>query len=222
MSRALKRYVVAAAIVGVHVGVIALLVEARLHFRTSSAPEEEPLYVRYFPPAPLTPLPSPDTNGLRLPSAPHAERFSSQPVPPSLFVPEPVEPPDWDRDAHSVADSVVSDLARREHRKCDDSDKPGSWLPKCKRHTPAFGWSDQHRAGFTSEGLPYVRLGKRCVVVMGLLGCALGALPEANGHLFDGLKDPDRDRSSVPGTVGINEAVSSTAHRSPVFVAPSP
>jgi hypothetical protein len=220
MSRGLKRYVVAAAIVGVHVGGIALLVETSLRFRKPSAPQEEPLYIRYFAPAPRAPAP-PEPNGPRQYGAqPPAEGAASALLPPSLLMPEPMPLPEWDRDAHSAADAVVADLARREHRKCDDSAKPGSWLPKCKKHAPAFGWSDEHRAGFTSEGLPYVRLGKRCVVVAGLLGCTLGSLPAANGHLFDGLKDPDRDRSSVPDILGINEAVSATPHRSPVFVEP--
>jgi hypothetical protein len=221
MSPGLKRYVIAAAIVGVHVGVIALLIDTSLRFRSPALPEQEPLYIRYFPPARHAQPPPQERSTPQLPSAqPSADHGASEPAPPALLLPEPAPPPDWDRDAHRAADAVVSDLARREHRKCDDSDKPGSWLPKCKKHAPAFGWSDQHRAGFTSEGLPYVRLGKRCVVVMGLLGCALGALPEANGQLFDGLKDPDRDRSSVPDSLAINQAVSATPHRSPVFVGP--
>ena len=77
----------------------------------------------------------------------------------------------------------------------------------------------QHRAGFVN-GLPYIRLSKRCLLVVGFIGCALGPMPEANGHLFDGLKDPDRDRNSVPDLRDINESVTGTAHRSPVFIEP--
>ncbi len=33
---------------------------------------------------------------------------------------------------------------------------------------------------------------------LGFFGCALGKPPEANSHLFDGMHDPDRQRSSVP------------------------
>jgi len=215
-----QRYVVAAAIVGIHALGIVLLAGMTVRFRGVSLPEPEPLYIRYFP------------SERREPAAPQAlaepghaaraaaERPSAAAAPgPSAITIEP-GPIDWDQEASLEADAIVRDLARREHRKCDDSDKPGSWLPKCKKHTPAFGWSDEHRAGFTPEGLPYVRLGKRCAVVMGFLGCALGALPEANGHLFDGLKDPDRDRSSVPDISAISEPVSQAPHRSPVFVDP--
>ena len=51
------------------------------------------------------------------------------------------------------------------------------------------------RAGV--EGVvPYIRLGS-CVIALGAFACAMGK-EEANGHLFDELKDPDRPRSSVP------------------------
>jgi len=45
--------------------------------------------------------------------------------------------------------------------------------------------------------LPYVRLGEQCVLGLGFFGCAFGRAPPES-HLFDGLKDPDRPRSSVP------------------------
>jgi hypothetical protein len=40
---------------------------------------------------------------------------------------------------------------------------------------------------------------------MGIIGCPVGAAPQANGHLFGDLKDPDRERSSVPDVNEINE-----------------
>jgi hypothetical protein len=54
-----------------------------------------------------------------------------------------------------------------------------------------------------AEGLiAYVQVTQRCIVGVGLtgplFGCALGKKPEANGHLLDGMKDPNRQRSSVP------------------------
>jgi hypothetical protein len=114
----------------------------------------------------------------------------------------------------------VGDIARHDRRKCDDSDGPRSWLPKCKKHPSSFQWNEEpHRAGFV-DGLPYLRLGKRCILVVGMIGCAVGALPEANGHLFDDLKDPDRNRSSVPDITDVNEPVSTTHPRSQVLVRP--
>jgi hypothetical protein len=46
--------------------------------------------------------------------------------------------------------------------------------------------------------IPYVRLGKRCVIALGAFGCAIGKLPEADGTLFDDMRDPNRPTSSVP------------------------
>jgi hypothetical protein len=49
-----------------------------------------------------------------------------------------------------------------------------------------------------SGGLPYMEIGKRCAIGLGFFGCGIGELPPPNGHLFDGMDDPDRERSSVP------------------------
>ena len=220
MSLHQQRYVVTAAILGLHALLIGLLIAATMRLHRPRVADEEPLIVQYFEPPARAPVPSPQA-----PAQPHREpEWPDRSAPvlpeaPASITPEPLPPVDWDRDARSAADTIVADMARREHRWCDDSGKPGSWRPKCKKHPPAFGWSDQHRAGFTN-GLPYIRLSKRCMVVAGFLGCALGTLPEANGHLFDGLKDPDRDRSSVPDLRDINESATGTAHRSPVFIEP--
>jgi hypothetical protein len=43
-----------------------------------------------------------------------------------------------------------------------------------------------------------VRIGKRCVVGLDFSGCQIGKLPEADGTLFDDMRDPDRPRGSVP------------------------
>jgi hypothetical protein len=36
-------------------------------------------------------------------------------------------------------------------------------------------------------------------VGLGFFGCGFGKPPEANQHLFDAMRDPDRPHSSVPG-----------------------
>jgi hypothetical protein len=92
-------------------------------------------------------------------------------------------------------------MAQHEKRRGDDSDsssQPSVSLPKCKQHKPEFGWNrDPNEAGFIGI-LPYVRLGKRCIVGLGFFGCAVGKLPQANGHLLDHMNDPDGERFSVP------------------------
>ncbi len=46
--------------------------------------------------------------------------------------------------------------------------------------------------------LPAFRVGKRCVVTLGFFACDLNEIPEANSHLLDDMRSPDRPRSSVP------------------------
>ena len=50
----------------------------------------------------------------------------------------------------------------------------------------------------TSLALPYMELGKRCVIGLGFFGCGIGKLPEPDGTLFDDMDDPNRPRDSVP------------------------
>ena len=115
-------------------------------------------------------------------------------------------------------DEVVSGIARAERRTCRDAGEPDAWLPKCGKRPPAFLWSDEpRRAGF-AHGIPYVRLGERCVPMLGILGCEVGARLPPNGHLFDALHDPDRDRSSVPDWREVNEPVTLAARRPSVVV----
>ncbi len=186
-------------------------------------PADGPLL--YVSALPATPPSNPPRGAPQVPSAAAATSSLSAPAAPSaaptLLAPREQARIDWDLEAEVAADDWVAELARHETRRCDDSDKPGSWLPKCRKHRSSFEWNaEPKRAGF-EKGLPYVRLGKRCVLVLGIVGCALGAAPPANAHLFDDLKDPDRDRSSVPDIAAINEPVSTAPRYPSVVVEPT-
>ncbi len=66
---------------------------------------------------------------------------------------------------------------------------------KSKQHPP---WNRElKRAGFIGA-LPYVRVGKRCLVGLPFFGCAIGHLPEPDSELFTDMGAVDRSRSSVP------------------------
>jgi hypothetical protein len=123
--------------------------------------------------------------------------------PPAAISELPPEKPsiDWNLEAERAARATVDRIAQQAKPKCDDwdaSNQPGVLLPKCKKHVPGLRWDPEpKRAGFIGI-IPYVRLGKHCIVGLGFFGCAIGKLPEANAHLFDHMRDPDRDRSSVP------------------------
>lgn len=102
-------------------------------------------------------------------------------------------PVDWRMEGELSGRAAVEDAARAGPRPFGP--QPASEPePKPKE----FEWDPEpSRAGFAGA-LPYVRLGKRCVVGLGFFGCAIGDLPEANGKLFEGMRDPHRHESSVP------------------------
>jgi hypothetical protein len=80
---------------------------------------------------------------------------------------------------------------------CLERERPGSKVPACKKPLRSFQWNPELPKAGIEGFIPYVRLGKHCVLGLGFFGCALGK-QEANGHLFDDLKNPDRPGSSVP------------------------
>lgn len=217
MSPHQRRCVVAAAIVGVHAVVLWYVTQIRqLHFAVRAA--DQPLiYIAGFePPPPASETPGSGKAVAHIyhapPPAPPTPR--SGPGAPALL--SPASPPRgvWDREAEDAARDMVDKLVKSGQPRCDDSAQTDSRLPKCRKHHGRFEWSPEpRRAGF-ENGLPYLRLG-RCILVLGIIGCPVGAAPAANGHLFDDLKDPDRDRSSVPDINEINEpADSAPPHRS--------
>lgn len=70
--------------------------------------------------------------------------------------------------------------------------------PESAPKAQPFGWDPSPNRVGIAGGLPYVELGKRCALGFGFFGCGVGKLPAANGDVFDGMDNPDRDRSSVP------------------------
>jgi hypothetical protein len=114
-------------------------------------------------------------------------------------------PVDWYSEAETVAKDRGPALLAMQDKNCDHttSDRPGSMLPECgKKRKPPREWEPEPTLGGFEGLLPFVRIGKRCVVGLGFFGCALGKLPEADGHVFDDMNDPDRPTSSVPDIPG--------------------
>jgi hypothetical protein len=101
---------------------------------------------------------------------------------------------DWSGEARRAAAAAAEKVPIPDRSKCDSTGLADPALPNCKPR-PKFEWAPP-KAGF-AQGLPYVMLGDRCVIGLGFFGCSLGK-PPANGDLFDGMDDPDRDHSSVP------------------------
>ncbi|MGC4029476.1 MAG: hypothetical protein QM696_11420 [Steroidobacteraceae bacterium] len=125
--------------------------------------------------------------------APPMDDGTTAPAPAPIPVPESTPPAvDWNSEATSAA---------RRHAGRRDISPTFSPEPKTQRKPCAppksrFEWHrEEPRVGFAP--LPYVRLGKRCIVGLGF-GCILGPLPEANGHLLDDIAEGKTQDSSVP------------------------
>jgi len=114
----------------------------------------------------------------------------------AITVPQPTPPVDWYLEAEAAARAAIEKEAQPGPRRFGE--QPSSPYRKCKRHESSFVWNPEpDKTGFDG-GLPWVRLGKRCIVGLGFFGCGLGKLPEANAGLFADMHDPDRLTSSVP------------------------
>ncbi len=130
----------------------------------------------------------------------------SNPVPPSAVVPVSVETPavqpraavhvDWQRESELVGKRVGAAAATPSVGSFTPPPAPATHVcEKPKQHSP---WNRElKRAGFIGA-LPYVRVGKRCLVGLPFFGCAIGHLPEPDGALFTDMGAVDRSRSSVP------------------------
>ena len=104
---------------------------------------------------------------------------------------------DWKLEAERSARYTIDSAGQPGPRHFGE--QPVSPFREKKKPPHEFQWNPEpKKAGLAGGFIPYVRLGKRCVVGLGFWGCALGKLPEANSHLFDEMTNPDRLRSSVP------------------------
>jgi hypothetical protein len=102
---------------------------------------------------------------------------------------------DWEREGNIVAKSISTTPTKATD---NFSPSPLRMHEACKPKESSLEWGkDKKRVGFAGV-LPYVRLGKRCIVGLGFFGCTMGELPKPNGHLLDDMQDPDKLSSSVP------------------------
>ena len=104
---------------------------------------------------------------------------------------------DW----HAQGTQAASEAAERMHTPGPRSfgESPRSPYTTCKPRRGSWEWKPEPGKVGMAGLLPYVRVGKRCVVGLGFFGCALGEPPPANGKLLDDMQQDDRPRSSVPG-----------------------
>ena len=90
---------------------------------------------------------------------------------------------DWSAELDTVARAEAPALLAEQLQKCHNAEMQGRFLIGCgKIKTPDI-WD--HHQGLAD----FLAIGKR----------------QANGHLFDDMNDPDRDRSSVPDIVALQK-----------------
>lgn len=197
----LRRFVVFALVTGAHVLLLMLPLETErrpLNEREESARRTQ----LFFPPPPASARRiQPE---LRRPREPSIETNIAIEVPSAITADPLIEPSasgisalpsiDWSEEGRRAAVAAAEKVPTPDRSKCDSTGLADPALPNCKP-PPEFKWAPP-RSGF-ANGLPYITLGDRCVVGLGFFGCAL-TKPPANGKLFEGMEDPDRERSSVP------------------------
>lgn len=189
-----------AIVIGGHLLLILLLSNIRprtMQVVESDAPDRSILLLDLTPPVASPPADKPK------PKPTAAARPRERPDPESsgesyaITEPTAIPPIDWYSEAERAA-RVAGDEWVDPNPPCRGNEQPGSVLHGCRAPKPPAEWEPEPAKAGIDGLLPWVRLGKRCIVGLGFFGCGIGKLPEANGDVFDDMRDPDRQRSSVP------------------------
>lgn len=122
---------------------------------------------------------------------------------PSIAPPEPASPAateahvpkiDWKAQAESSAAAIAENAPVAVEKECGPQSAKDPRTP-CRKPAEKIEWKPR-RLDF-ENGLPYVRIGPKCLVGLGFLGCKLGDKP-VDGSLLEPIDDAERDRTSVP------------------------
>lgn len=193
----LRKSAVLLVIIGAHVLLIVVFSRAGKHYLRSgeSGPETSSLLFFFELPPPDEQAP----DAALQPQRPTETRLQPRPDA-STAITLPAESPrestaiDWYAQAEELARDKAAP-APRGPRTFGEIPKSPFTRKQPKPQTP---WAPQEkRAGFEGP-LPYVRLGRRCMLMPPFIGCAIGKLPKSRGIPREEVLDRDRDRSSVP------------------------
>lgn len=197
----LRRFAIFALVCGAHVMLLMLPFETeRLEYEETDGDEKRTQL--FFPRTPVTERRSP--RDPRPPAAPEMRINITVDAPNAISV----GPPDgvstrrsgsapsinWGEEARRAAASAAEKVPIPDRSNCDSTGLGDPALANCKPPSE-FKWAPP-KSGF-SGGLPYMRVGDRCVIGLGFFGCSLGK-PPSRGDLFEGMDEPGRERSSVP------------------------
>jgi hypothetical protein len=151
------------------------------------------------------PPPTPDTktrDAKKLPSPAQRPKADSDTTQDSAAISSsdtsPSQPGiDWNQQGQQVAATQAESIFKELKHLCDEAALHNEHRPECRKYKTPEPWVPEPNKFGVAGGLPYVRLGKRCVSGLGFFGCGVGKLPEANGYVLEDMRDPDRPRSSV-------------------------
>ena len=196
-----RRMTAALGAVILHLAVVWLLLYAAR--QTAQLPEAEfaSVWLLLDPGTPVAPIeappPRPAVAAPRTRTAVSSAESKPDAAPPAVAAPA-MPNVDWRQAAtQAVQRAGASSLARRPR---GFGAVPSPQYRKCKPPKLNFEWDpDALKTGLDAI-LPSFRVGKRCFIMPPFFSCALGELPPPNSHLLDDMKDPNRDRNSVPGS----------------------
>jgi hypothetical protein len=104
---------------------------------------------------------------------------------------------DWSMEAVVAASRAVGQADNKQSK--EFTPMPAASAKPCVPRKSSMEWNGKEDRRVTFSGpLPMIKLGKRCVVTIGFIGCSLGEPSEANSHLLDDMRRSDRPASSVP------------------------
>lgn len=197
----LRQFTVVALVLGVHLLFVAVVSWGRRSAPPDAEPEAmilldltQPVEVPKTPPHRDSRTPA-RTDTTKLPQTQRVE------APAAAITPEVQQAPiDWDLAGRSAVEAQAQEGIRKQRQECEEAARKHNEYPRgCPRDSYDPHWEpEEKKAGFKGI-IPYVRLGKRCIVGLGFFGCNLDPeLPQPRGTLLNDMTDPSRPTSSVP------------------------
>jgi hypothetical protein len=202
------RRLFALAVVVLHVLLVALLMSG---VRLRVDPDQEgrvfvslwfPVVERMLPEAlpessPSTPAPRSTTPGSAVRVVEESAAETTPVETAAISTPTPLPAVDWSRQGTLAAQRAAAKAAQGEQKTFSPS--PVTIPEPCKPKKSSMAWNGQEDRKVVWAGpLPVFKVGKRCIVTIGFFACNLNEIPEANSHLLDDMRKPDRATSSVP------------------------
>lgn len=217
-----RRFFILAAVISGHVLLLVLLAQVASKGQRRTVEDAQSRTVLMLieprrvqpPPEIIPPTPRPIT---RAPELPRPIDRAPEPASPISRAPEPeekepeekVEPPPQQESAPGAIDwRAAGELAARAAIEADTKGGVRKFgepraKPQEQEKVHEFEWSPKPPVvGFVGP-LPFLRLGKRCIIILPFFNCGVGGqTTPPDGEVFEHMGDPNASRSSVPEPQG--------------------